>query len=368
MKITEIEVFSKNLALTKPYTIAYKTITDVENVFLLITLENGIIGVGAANPDMQVVGESPKEVLRNCQSEFFQSFIGRDIRHLRSMIYEIGTTFRNKPGIMVLWDIALHDAFAKFLNIPVVAIYGQHIKSLPTSVTIGIMDVNDTVKEAQEYVRLGFKVLKIKTGQEVAVDIERILKVNEQFKNIKIRVDANQGYTIADLKKFINATKNLGLEIIEQPLLVGKEAELKQIEANIRSILVADESLKNSKSALEFTAAPQPYGIFNIKLMKCGGILAALEIATIAKAANIDLFWGCNDESIVSITAALHVAFACPNTKYLDLDGSFDLAEDIVSGGFLLKDGMMSIRDKSGLGVEVNNLGTSPRGMKKEKP
>ena len=65
------------------------------------------------------------------------------------------------------------------------------------------------------------------------------------------------------------------------------------------------------------------------------------------------LFWGCNDESIVSITAALHIAFASANTKYLDLDGSLDLAEDIVTGGFILKDGLMSISDKPGLGVEL---------------
>ena len=351
MKIKNIEVFSKNLALTKPYTIAYKTIADVENVFLLITLENGIIGIGAANPDLQVVGETPADVLKNFQSDYFQKFIGKSIKYFRSMIYEVGTSFPNKPGTLVLWDIALHDAFAKYLGIPVAAIYGQHIQSLPTSVTIGIMDVNDTVREAAEYVKLGFKVLKIKTGQDVAVDIERIVKVNEQFGNIKIRVDANQGYEIKDLETFIKATKKLGLEIIEQPLLVGKEAELSQIDQEYRSILVADESLKNSQSAINFISAPQPFGIFNIKLMKCGGLLAALEIATIAKAGGIDLFWGCNDESIVSITAALHIAFACTNTKYLDLDGSLDLAEDIVSGGFLLKEGIMSIRDKPGLGV-----------------
>ena len=54
---------------------------------------------------------------------------------------------------------------------------------------------------------------------------------------------------------------------------------------------------------------------------------------------DIDLFWGCNDDSIVSITAAPHAAFGCSNTKYLDVDGSFDLSSDLVTGGFILKDG-----------------------------
>jgi L-alanine-DL-glutamate epimerase-like enolase superfamily enzyme len=88
--------------------------------------------------------------------------------------------------------------------------------------------------------------------------------------------------------------------------------------------------------------------------MKCGGVSQGLKIADVALHEGIDLFWGCNDESIVSITAALHAAFACSNTKYIDLDGSLDLGRDEVSGGFILKDGYMSCSDKPGLGVEKN--------------
>ena len=89
----------------------------------------------------------------------------------------------------------------------------------------------------------------------------------------------------------------------------------------------------------------------NIKLMKCGGILNAMDIGRIAELAGISLFWGCNDESIISITAALHAAYCCSNTKYIDLDGSFDLAEDLVTGGFELIDGYMHINSQPGFGV-----------------
>jgi L-alanine-DL-glutamate epimerase-like enolase superfamily enzyme len=159
MKIKQIKAFTKNLALTKPYTIAYKTISEVENVFLLITLENGITGIGAANPDTQVVGENPAQVLENCESDYCQSLVGRDIRHFRLIIQEIASTFPGKPGTLAAWDIALHDAFGKFMNTPVVDFYGRHINSMPTSVTLGIMDVDDTIKEAREYINIGFKVL-----------------------------------------------------------------------------------------------------------------------------------------------------------------------------------------------------------------
>ena len=59
------------------------------------------------------------------------------------------------------------------------------------------------------------------------------------------------------------------------------------------------------------------------------------------------------DESIISISAALNTALAYPNTKYLDLDGSLDLAKDIVKGGFIIKKGVMSPVSAPGLGVTL---------------
>jgi len=128
-----------------------------------------------------------------------------------------------------------------------------------------------------------------------------------------------------------------------------------------RTKLVADESLIDAHSAWQLSLQPQSFGVYNIKLMKSGGIKGGREIATIAKNAGIDLFWGCNDESIVSITAALHAAYSCSNTKYLDLDGSFDLAKDLVEGGFELKDGYMYPSSLPGLGIKKStNTSTKP--------
>lgn len=354
MKIKRIHTYLKNLALSKPYSIAGYYFDAVENVFLEVELENGIVGIGAASPAEEVVGETCQQTLQNLQSEFVERLIGRDIRHFRQLIFEVQIQFPTLPGTLAALDVALHDAFGQYLGIPIVAFYGQKIKALPTSVTIGIMNVTETLKEAEAYYKQGFKVLKVKTGEDVEEDIERVLKLHERFKKqLTLRVDANQGYDLMTLQKFIKATQNIDLELIEQPLPVGSEKELLVLDDPHRSYLVADESLKSAKYALKLAQEPQPFGIFNIKLMKCGGILNAFEIANIAHNAHIDLFWGCNDESIISITAALHAAFACANTKYLDLDGSLDLAEDVVREGFILENGLLKLNGRAGLGLRT---------------
>ena len=358
MKIKAIRAWHKKMALTKPYTIAYNTMSDVSIAFLEVELENGIVGYGTGSPAEDVVGESTEQTVRNLKSDFVQGLAGRDIRHFQQLIFECRNHFVHLPGTQAALDIALHDAFCKLIGIPVCDFYGRKIDSLPTSVTIGIKNTQETLEEAKDYARLGFRILKVKTGLDVHNDIERIIRLREEFgQRFVIRVDANQGYDLASLQLFFSKTAGANVELVEQPLQVGREAELLALPRAERKIIAGDESLKDARAALGFATEEGPFGIYNIKLMKCGGLVGAKEIATIAENRGIALFWGCNDESILSITAALHVAYSCPNTRYIDLDGSLDLAEDLVSGGFTIEGGFMKINLRPGFGVELLNHG-----------
>ena len=140
--------------------------------------------------------------------------------------------------------------------------------------------------------------------------------------------------------------------MIEQPLSANDLTGYLKFPSKIKDIIALDESLVNFQDALKLSS--DNYGrIFNIKLMKCGGITSGQHIANQAYQNNIDLMWGCNDESIISISAALNTALSFENTKYLDLDGSFDLKEDIVNGGFNFKNGALQPLDSPGLGVKL---------------
>jgi L-alanine-DL-glutamate epimerase-like enolase superfamily enzyme len=351
MRIKEIRAYKKDLSLTKPYTVAYQTYTKAENAILEVELENGMIGYGAAAEGEFVIGERMEDTITNLKSDFFNEWEGKDIRYFKTLIAESNSAFSRHSATRAAIDIALHDAFCKYLGISVVDYYGRRHRSVPTSVTIGICDTENTLLEAESYKEQGFKVIKLKMGHDVDLDIERCHKLREKFGDyFTIRVDANQGYDITKTMKFYHSTKNLHLELIEQPMPVGRESDMRKLPDEVRRIMACDESLKNAVAAFKLASIPQTCGIFNIKLMKCGGILAAFDIANIARISGIDLFWGCFDESIISISAALHAAFSCEGTKYLDLDGSLDLAEDIVCGGFQIKDGYMTIVDGPGFG------------------
>jgi L-alanine-DL-glutamate epimerase-like enolase superfamily enzyme len=354
MKITQATYWTEQLELTRPYTIAYERIDSVENIFVCLQAEDGSKGVGVAAPAAEVTGESGQDCRRALETSLESLLVGADIRHLRKVLRNVEDTMPTQPAARAAIDIALHDLWAKHLGLPLVEVLGQCHRSLPTSITIGIKSVDESLEEADEYKGRGFNILKIKIGRSVEQDVECLSQIRQRMgREIILRVDANQGYTPQEFKKFVGQTDSLNLEFVEQPLPAHDLDSMRRLPEPVRKMAVADESLLDARDALECLQPPRPFGIFNIKLMKCGGIAAGLQIAEIANLAGIDLMWGCMDESRVGIAAALHAALASPTTRYLDLDGSLDLARDLVEGGFVLEEGEMRVTDQPGLGVKM---------------
>ena len=315
MRIKNVRVWSEDLKLTEPYSISYDTIDSVENVFVHIELEDGTWAIGSGSPAEFVTGEDNSSCLRALKDHSKNLLLDKNINSIETICRSINKALPSNPAARAALDIALFDAYSKIKNVPLFKIFGRCHEGLHTSVTMGIKSIEESSIEAEEYVAKGFHLLKVKTGSNVDHDIE----------------------------------------LIEQPFPRELDSQMKDLPKLIRDKCAADESLHGPDDALRLSKSPHYFGIYNIKLMKCGGLSSAKKIAETANKNGIDLMWGCMDESIVSISAAIHIALSSPSTKYLDLDGSFDLAKDIVSGGFKLMSGKLMPTMKPGLGVNLND-------------
>lgn len=353
MQINHVQIWSRDLALVRPYTIAYRTIDSVANFFISVHLSTGVVGLGAGSPAEAVTGENLLASVLELQQQLPGLLKGKTPEE--ALAEPWSKHFPGRPAATVAIEMALFDALAQSQNQSLLEYFGRAIEPLPTSITIGIKnDPAEALAEAREYHDRGFTHLKLKTGRNVASDIEYCRLLREACgPDTELRVDANQGYTTADLARFYEATLDYGVELIEQPLPAGQQDKLRELPWDIRKICAADEGL-HTTADLDRLCDPEPaYGVFNIKLMKCGGLREARHIGHHAQELGIELMWGCNDESVVSISAALHTALSLPNTHYLDLDGSFDLAEDIATGGFSVQRGILYPDMRGGLGVEL---------------
>lgn len=353
MRIRRASARLEEFPLTRPYAIAGQPPLDrVGNVIVEIETDSGAIGLGAGSPGEHVTGETIEECLEAVAGSGLAWLVGRDARHLPALCREAEAKWPEAPAARAAVDIALHDLLGQALGAPLCDLLGRVHSAMPTSITIGIKGVDETLAEAVEYVARGFRCLKVKIGDDLELDVERLVRLRERVgARTTVRVDANVGYTVEQTRRFFERTARLGIELVEQPVPREALEGLRALPDAWRRAVAADESLHDEQDALAL-AAPEPLcGIYNIKLMKSGGVRAAGRIAAIAETAGIALMWGCMDESRISIAAALHAAFASPATRYLDLDGSLDLARDVVAGGFVLQDGVMRTTAAPGLGL-----------------
>jgi L-alanine-DL-glutamate epimerase-like enolase superfamily enzyme len=350
MKITSVEYFRLDMPLAVPYTIAYETVSQTTNIILKINTDSGLTGWGCAAPDLEVTLETPEDVIERIESTVIGLLQGENPFHNARVNHQLKQLHPKSSSLIAMVDIALHDLLARKAKLPLYQLLGGYRDKIPTSITIGILPLDETMEQAGEYVKKGFSIIKLKGGLNLDEDIEKVMKLRERFgEDLLLRFDANQGYTPAESIEFINKSKIARIEILEQPTKQKKEEQLGEVTHNIGVPVMADESIKSLKDAFRL-ASNDLIDMVNIKIMKVGGILEAQHINSVAKAAGMEVMIGCIDECALGISSGLHFALSRPNIEYADLDGHLDLLEDPFVDLFELKDGVLYPSDAYGLG------------------
>jgi L-Ala-D/L-Glu epimerase len=235
-------------------------------------------------------------------------------------------------------DCALWDLAGKQAGVPLWHLAGLTTAPVPlqTAFTISLGDAATMEADAAKAAARGFGLLKLKlTGDG---DRARVAAVRAGAPNARLIVDANESWgddkgPTLDIAAEAAALAALGVEMIEQPVPVGRDAMLDPIVSPVP--FLADESCQ-SLADLEICA--QHYAGINIKLDKSGGLTEALAMAKQAEALGLKVMVGCMLSTSLGIAPAFLVA---QNAGWVDLDGPALLAGDR-ENGFRFADGMIA--------------------------
>jgi L-alanine-DL-glutamate epimerase-like enolase superfamily enzyme len=217
-------------------------------------------------------------------------------------------------------DCALWDLEAKQTGVRVWQRLGlPRPQPMLTAYTISLGD--PAVMAAAAHAARGRELLKVKLGGEggPAADIERMAAVRRAAPDARLIVDANEAWGGTDIERTLAQLSPLGVELVEQPVPAGRDAELDGLRAAVP--LAADESCQTRAS---LDAIVGRYSHINIKLDKAGGLTEALALRHAAATRGLGVMTGCMLCTSLAIAPAFYVAM---QGEFADLDGPL-LVED----------------------------------------
>jgi len=353
MKITDIQIETVNIPLVTPFKTALRTVTQIENVMVRVKTDSSLIGYGGAAPTAAITGETLASI-GGAIEHIRDHLVGMVVEDTELIFQRLNSCLVGNSSAKAAIDMAIYDLLAKAMDVPLYRLFGGKAHVIETDKTVSIDTPEKMMAESQENIKKGFRILKIKVGGDPELDILRLQAVQDAIgTDVKIRIDANQGWSAKDavlVGKELEARK-LNIEMMEQPVAARDFEGLRYVRDHLSIPVFADESVFSPQDALKLVSMKAVDGI-NIKLMKCGGIYNALKIAAIAESAGVPCMVGSMMESHLSVSAAAHFAVSHTIVRHFDLDAPLFCSLNPVVGGISYQGANIQLPEISGLGVE----------------
>ncbi|GAA1514385.1 dipeptide epimerase [Kribbella lupini] len=339
--------------LHTPFVTALRTATHAES--LLVSISDGEhTGWGEAPQVWKVTGESLAGAQACVEGPIATALDGLGPDDLTEALRRLQGAAQGNFGAKAAVDVALHDLAARRVGRTLHGFLGSTATTVRTDVTLSAGDPDALVRAAQDRVRDGFDVLKVKVGTgDAAADFERVRRVREAVgPEPRIRLDANQGWNRRDAVTAIRALEDAGcaIELVEQPVAAADLEGMAWITDRVSTPILADESVygvRDLVNVIRLGAAD----LVNVKLAKCGGLGPARTLLELAREHGLGAIVGSMMESHVGVGAAAALVAAYPTTAVNDLDAAWWLRQAPVDGGITYAGSTIHLPSNPGLGV-----------------
>ncbi len=353
MKITNIHTKILKAPLKKPFITSLRRVDALEDLVIIIECDDGSVGYGEGVPTPVITGDTMQSMMAGI-ANIRPSMIGMEIEDFDAILKLVHTSMKKNTTLKSALEIALYDLKAKSEKLPLYRMLGGTQRKFSTDITISMGEIDKMIADCHAAVSLGYDTLKIKIGDNPQKDVERVRAIHDALdKSIKLRLDANQGWTAQESVKLLHALEKQDIvaEFIEQPVRANDIEGFKYIKQRVQTPLLADESVFSVDDA-RILLEMQAVDYVNIKLAKSAGITKALELADLSQSFGIKCMIGCMLEGPISVAAAVHVASAKADIiTMLDLDAVSLLASHPVDTDIIFNESEIVLSDTQGLGV-----------------
>lgn len=354
MQIKHIVIYRYSIPMV-PFSIATGTMDYAQNVLIRVITGNGITGIGECSAFPVIAGET-QDTCMVLAKDFAKCWIGKNALDIAGRMQELNQFIAGNHTIKSAFDMALYDLAAKNAGVPLYKFLGGAYFEPESDLTIGIASPEKMVEQALDFVHnRKVKILKVKLGKWVPDDLKRIREIRGAIgPGIAIRIDANQGWDLPAALAALAGMEQFDIQFCEQPMPKWLDDQLPLLREKTNIPIMTDESVFDHRDALRLVNSGA-CDYINIKLSKSGGILEALKIHEVCAAAAIPNMQGGMLESRLALSANVHLALACSNIQFYDLDTCLlGHLEDPVINGVQFNGMKLCLPDLPGIGADVD--------------
>ncbi len=360
MWLKKIDLYLLQIQLCMPIKHYLAERTHSENLVVKVVTDSGVVGFGEGIARQYVTGEVMESSLRFLQDHLLPQLNGFHpsgppdlIEALAELLSEDNRA--QAPAACCALELAILDAAGKTWSQSVAQMLGGGDQPLIYSAVIPMMSPPSFHRLLHLIRDMEMSFVKIKVGNKR--DTEVLSLAREILGHeVDLRVDANGAWSSEEAEKRIAAMMMAyGISAVEQPVPKEDIQGLKRLSQQVEIPIIADESLCLERDA-ENLASQDACQVFNLRLSKCGGILAANRLYEIARKKAIAAQLGCQvGETGILSAAGRQLA---SSRKLLYLEGSYSsylLQDDIVNEPVEFgPGGVAQPLAGHGLGVSVN--------------
>ena len=366
MKISKIIPYVLNEDLEKEFFFSQWEYSNRKICIVKIISDDGIVGWGEAYGPAPVVKESINYIKQNIigmnplESDVIWSTLFR-------RVHDYGRSGVFVSAISAI-DIALWDIKGKYHKLPVSALLGGSYreKIRPYATGLYFSDsktlTDDLCNEALEYVNEGFKSIKMKVGLNLKDDIANVKAVRNAIgPDIELMIDSNHAYSYDEALKLSKKLEDQDIKWFEEPL--SPEFYDQYSEFKSKSLIpVAAGECEYLRYGFQKLLDKNCVDFLQMDICSCGGLTEAKRISALSSTKGVKVIphtWG---SGIAFYTAINFISNLEPipgrlynEDAYIEYDRTENkIRENIIKDNIIMKDGYISVNDKPGLGVDVD--------------
>lgn len=365
MKIAQVETYILSHHLDGSFFFSQWSYSERRICIVKITTDDGLVGWGE--------GYGPADIIQAGIKHLAPNLIGKNPIQNETLwfdLYRKSLDFARR-GVLTAsisaLDIALWDIKGKYLNLPVsVLLGGQHRKRVvPYATGLYFSKENRLPKrlaeEAKDYVKQGFRAIKMKVGLSIEKDIQHIKHVRNAIGDTPLMIDANHAYSLREALQLARMAEPYNISWFEEPVSPEYYHQYKQLRERT-SIPIAGGECEYLRFGFYELLKNNCLDILQLDICASGGLTEAKRIATLASTFGVEIVphtWGTG----IAFHAALHFIANLEPTPgrlyppdfYIEYDRTENaIRERLTRPSLHMENGYINIPQSPGLGIEVN--------------